>query len=84
VNELKKLRIQAGVSQRDVADQLGYSTPQFISNWERGVSCPPYKSIKKLSVMYKTSVENLVRIVDTIREQNFREQTARLKKESRL
>ena len=32
----KTLREKAGLTQRDVSDSLGYSTPQFISNVERG------------------------------------------------
>jgi transcriptional regulator with XRE-family HTH domain len=32
--KIQKARINAGLSQRDVAEFLGYSTPQFISNWE--------------------------------------------------
>ena len=44
---LKQKRVAAGLSQRDVSDELGYSTPQFISNWERGISCPPRRIIEK-------------------------------------
>lgn len=57
--ELKKLRIKAGLKQKEVALKLGYSTPQFISNWERGISSPPVKSIKQLACIYKTSPEKL-------------------------
>lgn len=56
---LKTKRLASGLSQRDVADRLHYSTPQFISNWERGVSQPPIAAIKKLGVMYGISSEDL-------------------------
>lgn len=56
---LKTKRISAGLSQKDVADRLGYTTPQFISNWERGVSQPPINVLKKLGEMYKVSAEEL-------------------------
>lgn len=59
---LKEKRIAAGLSQRDVADKLGYSTPQFISNWERGVSHPPISALKKLGDLYKISAEELFEI----------------------
>lgn len=59
---LKQKRISAGLSQRDVADKLGYSTPQFISNWERGVSQPPINSLKKLGDLYKISAEDLFEV----------------------
>ncbi len=49
---LKEKRVAAGFSQRDVSDKLGYSTPQFISNWERGVSLPPLGKLKRLEDLY--------------------------------
>lgn len=59
---LKQKRISAGLSQRDVADKLGYSTPQFISNWERGVSQPPINSLKRLGDLYKISADDLFEV----------------------
>lgn len=56
---LKNKRVDAGLSQMQVAEFLNYSTPQFISNWERGVSQPPVNSLKRLSLLYKTSAEEL-------------------------
>lgn len=56
---LKEARTHAGLSQRDVADILGYDTPQFISNWERGISEPPIKSVKKISRLYKIDSDDL-------------------------
>lgn len=58
-NFLQQKRKEAGLSQRDVSDKLGYSTPQFISNWERGVSNPPVNALKKLGAIYKTSPEKM-------------------------
>lgn len=59
---LKTKRMSAGLSQREVADKLGYSTPQFISNWERGVSHPPISALKKLGDLYKISAEDLFEV----------------------
>lgn len=59
---LKQKRVSAGLSQRDVADKLGYSTPQFISNWERGVSHPPINALKKLGELYKVSADDLFEV----------------------
>lgn len=56
---LKQKRISAGLSQRDVANEFGYSTPQFISNWERGESHPPVESLKKIGELYNVSSELL-------------------------
>lgn len=35
---LQNMRINAGVSQREVSEAIGYSTAQFVSNIERGLA----------------------------------------------
>lgn len=60
---LKASRVKAGLSQKDVANHLGYETPQFISNWERSISSPPVTSLKKLAELYGVSAEKLFEIV---------------------
>lgn len=54
---LKKGREHAGLSQADVARELGYSSPQFISNWERGLSSPPVPKLKRLCKLYRVSID---------------------------
>ena len=51
---LKKRREDVGLSQGQVAKFLGYTSPQFVSNWERGISKPPLHSLKELCGLYKT------------------------------
>ena len=60
--ELKKFRMNAGLSQKDVSEALGYSTPQFISNVERGISYLPIKDLKKISELYKLNFEELLEV----------------------
>jgi transcriptional regulator with XRE-family HTH domain len=38
---LRHRRLLAGKTQWDVARAMRYTTAQFISNWERGISVPP-------------------------------------------
>lgn len=57
---LKNSRVAAGLSQRDVSEKLGYTTSQFISNWERGLSTPPNKSVKKLVELYNVPMEEFL------------------------
>ena len=38
---LRKCRLAAGVTQREVSGKLGHTTAQYVSNIERGVSRPP-------------------------------------------
>ena len=56
---LKELREKAGLCQRQVAHGLGYGTPQFVSNWERGASNPPVTALKKLCRLYKTDANEV-------------------------
>lgn len=60
---LKDARMQVGLTQREVSEHLGYSTPQFVSNWERDVSKPPIKAIRKLAKLYKVDAEAMLRDV---------------------
>lgn len=50
---LRQKRIESGHSQMDVAKKLGYTSPQFVSNWERGLSSPPIHTLRKLTEFYK-------------------------------
>lgn len=50
---LKARREQVGLKQADVAKPLGYTNPQFISNWERGISDPPVGAYVVLMRLYK-------------------------------
>lgn len=45
---LKHARINANLSQKELAEKMGYKTAQHISNNERGVSQPTMATLKKL------------------------------------
>jgi transcriptional regulator with XRE-family HTH domain len=60
---LKENRIKAGFTQAEVAQKLGYTTPQFISNWERGQSSPPIKILKRLAKLYSVGAQELYDVI---------------------
>lgn len=60
---LKDKRLESGFSQRHVARKLKYGSPQFISNWERGVSSPPLKKINELINIYGLSKREVIKII---------------------
>ncbi|MDG0816419.1 helix-turn-helix domain-containing protein [Bdellovibrio svalbardensis] len=60
---LKEGRLKAGLSQKEVSEYLKYDTPQFVSNWERGIAAPPISILKKLADLYKISSEKLFEVV---------------------
>ena len=60
---LKKRREELGLSQKIVAEELGYSCAQFVSNWERGICLPSLGALKHLSIIYeipKTKIKILL------------------------
>ena len=60
---LQVMRIKADLTQREVSLELGYSSAQFISNFERGISSPPLKKLKELIRMYRMPVEKVMSLV---------------------
>lgn len=57
---LKKRRAELGYTQTHIAGALGYSSPQYISNVERGTCFFPRGRVRKLAKVLETSVEDLV------------------------
>ena len=62
-NYLKDIREQSSLTQADVSTKLGYSSPQFISNIERGISVVPLKTLGRMVGLYKVSPDSVVRII---------------------
>lgn len=61
----KRLRLDADLSQRDISNRLGYKSPQFVSNWERGLVTPPAKQVRKLAKMFSVDPGVIIdRMVD--------------------
>ena len=62
---LRKSRIAKNLSQAEVAAKLHYTTPQFVSNWERGLSSPPIKALKILIKALDLNVNKMIDILIT-------------------
>lgn len=66
---LRQKRLDSGLSQLDVARVLGYASPQFVSNWERGLVSPPLETIAVLIQLYKMPTNDVIdRILDETRD----------------
>lgn len=66
---LKEARMKKGISQSDVAKELGI-TRQTISKWERCESVPDLPAVLKLSKIYGVSVEEMFNDSDDGQESN--------------
>ena len=49
----KTARDRAGLTQMMLAKELGYTSPQFVSNWERGLCSPPFWALAKIVKLTK-------------------------------
>lgn len=59
---LRQKRLESNLSQMDVAKELGYSTFQMISAWERGICSPPAYAIKPLATLFNISPTEIYEI----------------------
>lgn len=75
---IKEKRLRKGLSQAELAEKLGYASPQFVSDWERGVSSPPMKKLpeisKELSVNLNTLFDLLVELATSQLKESLNEE----------
>ena len=57
-NEIRRYRLQLGITQRELARQLGVRLSTF-SDWERGMTCPSVPMLFKLAKQLSTLAEGL-------------------------
>jgi transcriptional regulator with XRE-family HTH domain len=78
---LRSNRERANLTQGQVSDRLGYSSPQFISNIERGISVVPLDTLAKMLRLYKANPNKATDIILTSQQQLLLE---KLRKEAKL
>jgi transcriptional regulator with XRE-family HTH domain len=60
MNYLKQLRLNAGLTQKQVSDKIGLSSAQFVYHWEQKKNIYPAKSmIKKLAKIYGVECKDI-------------------------
>lgn len=69
---LQSKRMKVGLSQGDVATKLGYSSPQFISNFERGLCAPPLNKLKLLVQLYDMNGDEVLKLMMKEHERHLR------------
>jgi transcriptional regulator with XRE-family HTH domain len=69
---LKLRRVSKGLSQNDVSHKLGYSSAQFVSNWERGVSAPPVDKLGDLIGLYGIPQKDFVKFMLGLHEKELK------------
>lgn len=76
---LKEKREAKGLSQTEVAETLGVK-PQFISNWERGMSAPPLRLLRVVVKLYGIPDQALIDFLLKQQEDFLRQQLGLKKK----
>lgn len=57
---LREMRREAGLSQGQVSKKLGFTSPQFVSNWERSLVSIPSRHVLKIAKLYKVNPSKLI------------------------
>ncbi|MBE5937717.1 MAG: helix-turn-helix domain-containing protein [Lachnospiraceae bacterium] len=68
---IRFLRIKHGYSQDYIAEQLGYKSFTTIQKWESGVSEPPVKKLKELSLLLNADMNDMANSDLTIEKNNI-------------
>ncbi len=64
-NKLLSLRSSAGLTQQEVAVRVGV-TNKAVSKWETGKSKPTTNMLRKLAVLYGTTIEELMKLREDV------------------
>lgn len=60
---LRDLRVAMKLTQWDVARGLGYTSAQFVSNFERGVAYPPTDKLPALAKLFGVKARDIVKAI---------------------
>jgi transcriptional regulator with XRE-family HTH domain len=80
---LKEKRIDRGLSQSAVAKMVGFGSPQFVSNWERGLCSPSLNSLPKLSRLLKIRESEIIEVFIRVARREVEDAFSRAGKASR-
>jgi len=75
---LQKKRKLAKLSQGKVSKLLGYSSPQMISNIERGTCAPPMDALKKMAALYKISASEMTETLLQVQKDYFKSEFSKV------
>ncbi len=68
---IRKYRKKSDMTQIDLAEKLGYKTPQFISLFERGSSKVPIRILGMLVIILKIPEEKILKIIISFRSRGI-------------
>ena len=66
---IMKLREQAGLSVKDLAEIFGFATPQAIYKWQHGTAMPTLDNLVVLAAVFEVAMDDIVVIDADVRAQ---------------
>lgn len=62
---IARLRIDAGLTVKDLADIFGFATPQAVYKWQHGVAMPTLDNLVMLSAVFGVTMDEII-VVDAV------------------
>ena len=59
-NNIMRMRINAGMTVKDLQDIFGFSTPQAIYKWQRGTAMPTVDNLVVLAAVYGVTIDDIL------------------------
>ena len=59
-NNIMRMRINAGLTVKDLQDVFGFSTPQAIYRWQRGTALPTVDNLVVLAALFGVKVDDIL------------------------
>ena len=60
---IKRLRVKAGLSVKDIQDVFGFFTPQAVYKWQHGTALPSIDNLVVLAVIFGVTIDEII-VVD--------------------
>ena len=57
---ITRLRVNAGITVRDLQDIFGFNTPQAIYKWQRGTALPTVDNLVVLAAVFGVRMDDII------------------------
>ena len=65
-NNINYMRINAGLTVKDLQDIFGFSTPQAIYKWQRGTALPTVDNLVVLATVFGVRIDDILIFQDGV------------------
>lgn len=63
---ITRMRINAGLTVKDLQDVFGFSTPQAIYKWQRGTALPTVDNLVVLATVFGVRIDDILIFQDGV------------------